>query len=147
MSRSLPMIPDSELASPASGVPTDDGEGFGSLRTERGGLPLEAMEVHARIDGLLSRVVVRQTFVNACGEPLEAAYIFPLPDRAAVSAFRMTVGGREIQGTLEERCRRVEIMPRPSPRAAAQRSPRRTDRASSTSAWATSCPASGPPSS
>ena len=57
----------------------------------------------ARIDGLLARIVVRQTFVNACEEPLEAAYIFPLPDRAAVTRFRMTVAGREIEGTLEER--------------------------------------------
>src|SRR5262249_26658291 len=33
----------------------------------------------------------------------EAAYIFPLPDRAAVTQFRMTVAGREIDGILEER--------------------------------------------
>ncbi|MHB1559517.1 MAG: VIT domain-containing protein [Isosphaeraceae bacterium] len=105
MSRSLPMIPDAELVPPrlSSFSPADDAAGFGSLRTERGGLPLESMDVCARIDGLLARVVVRQTFVNGCDEPLEAAYIFPLPDRAAVTGFRMTVGGREIDGTLDER--------------------------------------------
>ena len=57
----------------------------------------------ARIDGLLSRVTVRQAFVNAHEEPLEATYIFPLPDRAAVTGFRMEVGGRVIEGVLEER--------------------------------------------
>ncbi len=98
MSRPLPMIPDAELvpnptSSPAS---ADDAAGFGSLRTERGGLPLESMDVCARIDGLLARVVVRQTFVNGCDASLEAAYIFPLPDRGEVTGFRMTVGGREI---------------------------------------------------
>lgn len=104
MSRSLPMIPDAELAPhPKASSPADDAAGFGSLQTERGGLPLEAMDVCARIDGLLVRVVVRQTFVNGCDKPLEAAYIFPLPDRAAVTGFRMTVGGREIDGVLEER--------------------------------------------
>ena len=36
-------------------------------------------------------------------EPLEATYIFPLPDRAAVTRFRMEVGGRVIEGVLKER--------------------------------------------
>ncbi|MEJ7639433.1 MAG: VIT domain-containing protein [Singulisphaera sp.] len=48
-------------------------------------------------------VVLRQTFVNATGEPLEATYIFPLPDRAAVTGFRMEVAGRVVEGVLEER--------------------------------------------
>jgi Ca-activated chloride channel family protein len=46
---------------------------------------------------------VRQAFINALDEPLEATYIFPLPDRAAVTAFRMEVGGRLVEGVLEER--------------------------------------------
>ncbi len=103
MIRSLPMIPEAEMGSPATRSIADDEAGFGALRTEKGQLPLESMDVDARIDGLLARIVVRQTFVNACEEPLEAAYIFPLPDRAAVTRFRMTVAGREIEGTLEER--------------------------------------------
>ena len=108
MNRSLPMISDDELAAGASSSRADDEPGFGSLKTPKGSLPLESMEVTARIDGLLSRVTVRQTFVNALDEPLEAAYIFPLPDRAAVTRFRMTVAGREIEGVLEERGRARE---------------------------------------
>ncbi len=54
-----------------------------------------------RIDGLLSQVTVRQTFVNATGEPLEATYIFPLPDRAAVTDFRMEVAGRRGRGRAQ----------------------------------------------
>ncbi len=104
MSRSLPMISDDEMDRGASSSPADGDEtGFGALRTERGPLPLESMDVHGRIDGLLARVTVRQTFVNALDEPLEAAYNFPLPDRAAVTRFRMVVGGREFEGILEER--------------------------------------------
>ena len=61
------------------------------------------MDIQGRIDGLLSQVTVRQTFVNALDEPLEATYIFPLPDRAAVRGFRMEVAGRIIEGVLEER--------------------------------------------
>src|SRR5262245_46205159 len=103
MTRSLPLIPDAEVLRTAFPSLADDEPGFGALRTEKGHLPLESMDVRGRIDGLLARVVVRQTFVNAFDEPLEAAYIFPLPDRAAVTQFRMTVAGREIEGVLEER--------------------------------------------
>ena len=103
MSRSLPLISDHELVHGVSPSPVDDETGFGALRTERGPLPLESMDIRGRIDGLLCRVTVRQTFVNALDTPLEAAYIFPLPDRAAVTRFRMEVAGRVIEGILEER--------------------------------------------
>src|SRR5204862_592298 len=46
---------------------------------------------------------VRQTFVNTHAEPLEATYIFPLPDRAAVTSFRLEVAGRVVEGQLKER--------------------------------------------
>jgi Ca-activated chloride channel family protein len=84
-------------------LPTDEEASFGSLCTTRGHLPLQAMDVQARIDGLLVEVELTQTFVNTLDEPLEATYIFPLPDRAAVTRFRMEVGGRVIEGMLKER--------------------------------------------
>jgi len=77
--------------------------GFGALETSLGPLPLKAMEVKTHILGLATRVQVRQTFVNAHAEPLEAVYIFPLPPRAAVCGFTMRVGDREVKGTLFER--------------------------------------------
>ena len=104
MSASLPMTPDDELVRVSSTSSADaDSAGFGALLTGRGSLPLESLDVFARIDGLLSRVTVRQVFVNAHEEPLEATYTFPLPDRAAVTGFRMEVAGRVIEGVLEER--------------------------------------------
>ncbi|MCI0461769.1 MAG: VWA domain-containing protein [Gemmataceae bacterium] len=84
-------------------VPPDDEPGFGALTTERGRLPLKAMDVYARLEGLLAEVTLTQTFVNVLSEPLEAVYIFPLPDRAAVTSFRMEVGGRVVEGELKER--------------------------------------------
>src|SRR5262249_26221627 len=65
--------------------------------------PLVALDVQARLDGLLARTRVRQTFVNAHAEPVEATYIFPLPDRAAVTGFRLEVAGRVVEGELKER--------------------------------------------
>jgi Ca-activated chloride channel family protein len=104
MTRSRPLPLMDEPAAPSrDDSPTANDAGFGALETARGRLPLAAMDVTGRIDGLLSRVTVRQTFVNATGEPLEATYIFPLPDRAAVTDFRMEVAGRVVEGALQER--------------------------------------------
>jgi Ca-activated chloride channel family protein len=82
--------------------PTDDGC-FGSLSTARGHLPLEAMDIKARVTGLVATVELEQTFVNTVDEPIEATYIFPLPDRAAVTRFRLQVGDRIIEGRIKER--------------------------------------------
>jgi Ca-activated chloride channel family protein len=81
----------------------DPEAGLGALATERGNLPLEAVEVRAAVTGLLARTTLTQTFANAFDEPLEATYIFPLPPRAAVTEFRMAVADRVVTGTLAER--------------------------------------------
>jgi hypothetical protein len=81
----------------------DEEAGFGCLDTVRGGLPLRRLAVGGRITGLVYRLEVAQTFVNACAEPLEATYIFPLPARAGVTQFRLRVGERVIEGVLKER--------------------------------------------
>lgn len=77
--------------------------GFGCLNTVRGGLPLQRLAVEGRITGLLYRLTVAQTFVNAHAEPLEATYLFPLPARAGVTRFRLRVRERVIEGVLKER--------------------------------------------
>ena len=53
--------------------------------------------------GVIASIELAQTFVNTTGTPIEATYIFPLPDRAAVHRFRMEVAGRVIEGVVEER--------------------------------------------
>jgi Ca-activated chloride channel family protein len=61
------------------------------------------MDVRARICGLAAEVRVEQTFVNSAQEPVEATYLFPLPDRAAVTSFQLRVEDRLIEGVLKER--------------------------------------------
>ena len=61
MTTLLPQFTDEEIPRASS----DDEPGFGSLATAKGRLPLRAMDIQGRIDGLLSQVTVRQTFVNA----------------------------------------------------------------------------------
>lgn len=84
------------------------GGGLGLLSCSRGGLPLTAMHIAARVEGLISEVLVEQTFCNTLGEAIEATYIFPLPDRASVTRFQMQVGERVVEGAIDERERARE---------------------------------------
>src|SRR5215204_2104757 len=96
MTSYLPLLTDDELGAAGEA-------GVGALTTERGNLPLQAIDVDATLTGLVARVALTQTFGNRFDQPLEASYIFPLPDRAAVTEFRMQVGERAVEGVLKER--------------------------------------------
>jgi Ca-activated chloride channel family protein len=98
MTSYLPLLTDDELAAQAGGEP-----GVGTIATGRGNLPLQAIDVDATLTGLVARVALTQTFGNRFDQPLEASYILPLPDRAAVTEFRMEVGERLVEGVLKER--------------------------------------------
>ncbi|NEO42689.1 MAG: after-VIT domain-containing protein [Moorea sp. SIO4A3] len=65
--------------------------------------PLKHTEVYAKITGHLSRVEVTQTFENPFSEPLEAVYIFPLPDEAAVDEMEIKLSDRIIEGNIKKR--------------------------------------------
>ena len=82
--------------------PDPDG-GLGALRTERGNLPLELIEVRSSVAGLAVRTELAQGFRNPCDVPLEATYIFPLPDRAAVTRLRLEAADRVVEGIVKER--------------------------------------------
>jgi Ca-activated chloride channel family protein len=89
-----------ELARHAT--PLDDA-GTGTLGTERGNLPLDELDLRASIAGLATDMELTQGFHNPYDVPLEATYIFPLPDRAAVTRLRMEAGDRVVEGVLKER--------------------------------------------
>ena len=82
---------------------TDDDQSFGGFRSTAGMFPMRALIADTKITGLTYRSTLRQRFVNAYSEVLEATYIFPLPARAAVTACKMTVGERVITAELMER--------------------------------------------
>ncbi len=94
----LPLLEESAIStSPVAA------RGFGALETSSGALPLSAMSVAIAVVDLGYETRIEQTFVNAYDEPLEASYVFPLPSRAAVSDFELTVAGRTVAGVLQER--------------------------------------------
>ncbi|MEQ8972203.1 MAG: VIT domain-containing protein [Coleofasciculus sp. C1-SOL-03] len=65
--------------------------------------PLKHTEVEAKIAGNLSRVEVTQRFENPFTQPLEAVYVFPLPDEAAVDDMEIKIGDRTIKGIIKKR--------------------------------------------
>lgn len=65
--------------------------------------PLKYTEVLAKVAGNLSRVEVIQSFENPFMQPLEAVYIFPLPDEAAVDDMEIKIGDRSIKGNIKKR--------------------------------------------
>lgn len=66
-------------------------------------VPLKHTAVVGNIDGYIATVNVTQQFQNPYNSKIEAVYVFPLPDNAAVSEFVMTVGERKIRGIIRER--------------------------------------------
>jgi len=68
-----------------------------------GSCPLRHTEVKADIAGFVARVTVRQQFHNSFANKIEAVYVFPLSDRAAVDRMTMTIGDRVIEAQIKER--------------------------------------------
>ncbi|MCZ0952348.1 MAG: VIT domain-containing protein, partial [Rhodospirillaceae bacterium] len=66
-------------------------------------LPLKHTDVQARIVGYVGTVDVTQQFENPFDRKIEAVYVFPLPEKAAISEFVTSIGERRIRGILRER--------------------------------------------
>ena len=96
----------SGAASIGAGLDTDREVG-GRLRTVDGrravDLPLEHTRARIRVDGYLAEARVTQVFHNPYDHPIEAVYLFPLPDQAAVHDMTIAHGGRTVRGTIRRR--------------------------------------------
>jgi Ca-activated chloride channel family protein len=64
---------------------------------------LQHTEVDAEVSGFLASVTVTQVFENPYTEPLEALYVFPLPEKAAVDGMELVIGERVIRGVIQTR--------------------------------------------
>jgi Ca-activated chloride channel family protein len=66
-------------------------------------LPLKRTDVDGEVEGYIASVNVRQRFHNPYSEKIEAVYVFPLPQNAAVNEFVMTIGDRKIRGIIRKK--------------------------------------------
>lgn len=89
--------------------PDADHPGSGALmaklptETEKVPVPLKHTDVKAAISGYIATVDVTQQYHNPYDQKIEAVYLFPLPQNAAVNEFVMTVGERRIRGIIREK--------------------------------------------
>jgi Ca-activated chloride channel family protein len=65
--------------------------------------PLKHTDVWAEISGFITRVTVTQQFWNPSKEKIEAVYVFPLPQNAAVDDMTLKVGDRTVRGLIKRR--------------------------------------------
>jgi Ca-activated chloride channel family protein len=95
--------------------PNPDVPGCGALmailpnQAEQVPVPLKHTAVKGNIDGYIATVDVTQQFHNPYDSKIEAVYVFPLPQDAAVNEFVMTVGDRKIRGIIREREKAEQI--------------------------------------
>jgi Ca-activated chloride channel family protein len=73
------------------------------LRTKTTAIPLEHVDVRASITGAQARVTVTQRYRNQETQPVEAVYVFPLDERAAVCGFSAVVNGVRYDGVVKPR--------------------------------------------
>jgi Ca-activated chloride channel family protein len=65
--------------------------------------PLKHTDVQADIAGMVAHVTVTQEYENPFDYPIEAVYVFPLPDNAAVNDMVMQIGDRTVRGLIQTR--------------------------------------------
>ncbi|XP_023564489.1 poly [ADP-ribose] polymerase 4 [Octodon degus] len=66
-------------------------------------VPLKSVHIKGRIIDFVAQVVVFQTYTNQSHVPIEAKYVFPLDDKAAVCGFEAFINGKHIVGEIEEK--------------------------------------------
>uniref|UniRef100_A0A3B4UNQ4 Poly [ADP-ribose] polymerase n=1 Tax=Seriola dumerili TaxID=41447 RepID=A0A3B4UNQ4_SERDU len=66
-------------------------------------LPLQAVHVKCKLRDLLSQVIIFQKYTNTSSVPIEAKYVFPLDDSAAVCGFEAFINGKHVVGKVKEK--------------------------------------------
>ncbi len=92
-----PPAPGPEYDTPGSGAM------LAQILEKKVPLPLKHTDVNGKVSGYIATVEVVQQFQNPFREKIEAVYVFPLPENAAVNEFIMVVGNRRIRGIIRER--------------------------------------------
>jgi len=100
IARETPQVP--QAAGPEYETP-GSGAMLAQVQEKKVPLPLKHTDVKGKVSGYIATVEVVQQFQNPFGEKIEAVYVFPLPENAAVNEFIMVIGDRRIRGIIRER--------------------------------------------
>jgi Ca-activated chloride channel family protein len=72
-------------------------------------LPLAGTRVRGSVSGFVAGVRVTQVYVNPYDAVIEATYVFPLPERAAVTSMVMHLSDRDVVAEIKEKKEAEEI--------------------------------------
>jgi Ca-activated chloride channel family protein len=75
----------------------------GLFTTQALAVPLSGVSIEAVISSFCARVAVTQRYVNREPHPIEAVYVFPLDEGAAVCGFEAVIDGTLVVGEVKER--------------------------------------------
>lgn len=75
----------------------------GLFTTKAAPVPLAGVSIDAEISSFCARVAVTQRYVNRESGPIEAIYVFPLDEGAAVCGFEAVIDGTLVVGEVKER--------------------------------------------
>ena len=93
------------VAIPMVDIPAGATRILGSLTANEQPLPLQGVQIQARVIDRVAEVTVEQKFGNPFTEAIEAVYVFPLSGGSAVSRFEAQIGKRIVRGRIEERAK------------------------------------------
>ena len=75
----------------------------GLFTTSAAPVPLAGVSIDTEISNVCARVAVTQRYVNREATPIEAVYVFPLDEGAAVCGFEAIIDGTLVVGEVKER--------------------------------------------
>lgn len=103
----VPLDLDDEACQELAEVRTDPGNlpqlQVSNEKGESVNLPLTHTAVKASLSGYVAEVEVIQTYENPFSSPIEATYIFPLPENSAVFDMQIKIGERLIASEIKKR--------------------------------------------
>ncbi|XP_078351020.1 von Willebrand factor A domain-containing protein 5A-like isoform X2 [Oculina patagonica] len=77
---------------------------FGLVQKQNGSrVPLESINIQVDVQGFTAHVLATMKYTNKDENPIEAIYIFPLDEQAAVCGFQATIDGRTIVAEVQEK--------------------------------------------
>ncbi len=98
---------DGTPAGQATPIEPDEGQDRGTLRVKTSlgvvELPLQETTFDTLVVGTIAETNISQVFTNPFEDPIEAVYVFPLHEKAAVDDYWIHVGGRSLHGEMKRR--------------------------------------------
>ena len=66
-------------------------------------IPLIGVKASCLLLNTLAEVTITQRYKNTSSNPIQAIYVFPIDDEAAVSGFTAHLGQRTVRGVIKEK--------------------------------------------